>query len=136
MERGRLAFSQFKEQMKQKGQTYKDLTKEQRDQYKNLEAEEIKAQTRMDVRLKEITTKEQEMRNSILAEEKALQAERNKIAEERKKKREADAEAEKQKTIKNQEKTLSEMDIKQRMYNAKNRELMSIFELFFMRYLL
>jgi hypothetical protein len=40
----------------------------------------------MDVRLKEITTKEQEMRNAILSEEKALQAERNKIAEERKKK--------------------------------------------------
>ena len=34
VERGRLAFEQFKEQMKQKGQTYKDLTKEQRDQYK------------------------------------------------------------------------------------------------------
>ena len=123
VERGSLAFSQFKEQMKQKGQTYKDLTKEQRDQYKNLEAEEIKAQTRLDVRLKEITTKEQEMRNAILAEEKALQAERNKIAEERKKKREADAEAEKQKTIQEQDKMLSEMELKQKMYNAKNREL-------------
>lgn len=123
MERARLAFTQFKEQMAQKGQTYKDLTKEQRDQYKNLEAEEIKAQTRLDIRLKEITTKEQEMRNAILAEEKALQAERNKIAEERKKKREADAEAEKQKTIKEQDKMLAEMELKQKMYNAKNREL-------------
>lgn len=123
MERARLAFTQFKEQMAQKGQTYKDLTKEQRDQYKNLEAEEIKAQTRLDIRLKEITAKEQEMRNAILAEEKALQAERNKIAEERKKKREADAEAEKQKTIKEQDKMLAEMELKQKMYNAKNREL-------------
>lgn len=123
MERARLAFTQFKEQMAQKGQTYEDLTKEQRDQYKNLEAEEIKAQTRLDIRLKEITTKEQEMRNAILAEEKALQAERNKIAEERKKKREADAEAEKQKTIKEQDKMLAEMELKQKMYNAKNREL-------------
>ena len=123
VERGRLAFSQFKEQMAQKGQTYKDLTKEQRDQYKNLEAEEIKAQTRMDIRLKEITTKEQEMRNAILTEEKALQAERNKIAEEQKKKREANPEEEKQKTIKEQDKMLAEMELKQKTYNAKNREL-------------
>jgi len=123
VERARLAFSQFKEEMRQRGQSYKDLTKEQKDQYKNLEAEEIRAQTRLDRKLKEITTKEQETRNSILAEEKALQAERNKIAEERKKKREADAEAEKKKTIKEQDKLLSEMELKQKTYNAKNREL-------------
>ena len=42
---------------------------------------------------------------------------------EAKKKREADAEAEKQKTIKEQDKMLSEMELKQKMYNAKNREL-------------
>ena len=42
---------------------------------------------------------------------------------EAKKKREADDAAETQRKIKNQEKTLSEMELKQKMYNAKNREL-------------
>ena len=52
-----------------------------------------------------------------------MQKRNNKIAEERKKKREADAEAEKKKTIEQQDKLLSEMELKQKMYNAKNREL-------------
>ena len=42
---------------------------------------------------------------------------------EAKKKREANAEAEKQKIIKEQDKMFAEMELKQKMYNAKNREL-------------
>ena len=42
---------------------------------------------------------------------------------EAKKRREANAEAEKQKTIKEHDKKLSEMELKQKMYNAQNREL-------------
>lgn len=42
---------------------------------------------------------------------------------EARKKREAKAEADKQKEIKEHDKLLAEMDVKQRMYNAQNREL-------------
>ena len=48
---------------------------------------------------------------------------REKSEAEAKKRREANAEAEKQKTIKEHDKKLSEMELKQKMYNAQNREL-------------
>jgi hypothetical protein len=124
-----LAFrkKRFEEQLKAEKEIYASLSKlgknatdeekerlkEAKDFIKNAGFERYK----METELIALTNKEKQKADDD-ARKKREQSEA-----EAKKKREANAEAEKQKIIKEQDKMLSDMELKQKMYNAKNREL-------------